>query len=297
MDVFSTLLVYGLSEGAITFLIAVGLSIIWGMMDVVNFSHGAIFVWGAYVFAWAFAQTGSFLIGLLAAAAATALIGLGMEKLLISRIYKRHSAQIVLTLGLSIILVECVTLVFGVKQIAVPQPAWLSSTWNISGVVIPHYRLFLIAVGAIAIVGVYVVFYRTKLGMVIRAGVQRPDMVEALGINIRKYFTLVFTAGAALAGLGGALYAPMAGALIPQAGDANQINAIIVLIIGGLGDVMGTASGSIFLGLLDKVVAWFLPSMSIFANAIVMALVLTFRPQGLFRGLSIRRLWKGRENS
>jgi branched-chain amino acid transport system permease protein len=295
MDIFLTLFIYGLSEGAITFLIAVGLSIIWGMMDVVNFSHGAIFVWGAYMSAWVFAQTGSFLAGLLAAVAVTAAIGLAMEKLLISRIYKRHSAQIVLTLGLSIILVECVTLAFGVKQVAVAQPVWLSGRWDINGVVIPHYRLFLIAVGAAAIISVYVVFYRTRLGMVIRAGVQRPDMVEALGINIRRYFTLVFTAGAALAGLGGALYAPMAGALIPQAGEANQISAIIVLIIGGLGDVMGTASGSVFLGLLDKVVAWFLPSMSIFANAIVMALVLTFRPRGLFRGLSISRLWKRRD--
>jgi len=296
MDIFLTLLINGLSEGAITFLIAVGLSIIMGLMDVVNFSHGAIFIWGAYVSAWTTAQTGSFFLGLLAAAAATALIGLVMERLLIARIYKRHSAQIVLTLGLSIILIECVMLVFGVQQVPVPKPAWLSGIWNIDGVMISHYRVFLIAVGALAIVGVYLLFYRTKLGMVIRAGVQRPDMVEAIGVNIRLYFTLVFMGGAALAGFVGALYAPLAGALTAHSGDANQITAIIVLIIGGMGDVMGTAAGSIFLGLMDKVVAWFLPAMSIFASAILMALVLTFRPQGLFRGLSIRRLWKGREN-
>ncbi len=122
-------------------------------------------------------------------------------------------------------------------------------------------------------------------------------MVEAVGVNIRLYFTLVFMGGAALAGLGGSLYAPLIGALTAQVGDPNQITAIIVLIIGGMGDVMGTAAGSIFIGLLDKVVAWFLPAMSIFANAIVMALVLTFRPQGLFRGLNISRLWKGREKA
>jgi len=295
MDIFLTLLINGLSEGAITFLIAVGLSIIWGLMDVVNFSHGAIFVWGAYVSAWVSARTGSFALGLASAAAATAVIGFVMEKLLISRIYKRHSAQIVLTLGLSIILIECVKLVFGAQQVTVLKTSWLAGVWNVNGVVLSHYRLFLIAVGILAVVGVYLVFYRTKLGMVIRAGVQRPDMVEAIGINIRLYFTLVFMGGAALAGLGGALYAPLVGALAAHSGDANQITAIIVLIIGGMGDVMGTASGSLFIGLLDKVVAWYLPAMSIFASAIVMALVLTFRPQGLFRGLSLRRLIKGRE--
>ncbi|MPN30227.1 hypothetical protein SDC9_177690 [bioreactor metagenome] len=168
------------------------------------------------------------------------------------------------------------------------RPAALSGTTVVGGVTIVHYRIFLIAVGLMVAVCIHLVLTRTRVGMVIRAGVQRPDMVESLGINIKLYFTVVFAAGAALAGLGGALYSPLVGSVSSTAGIYNQILAFIVVIVGGMGSFVGSALGSVLIGLMGAVVAWFAPSLSVVANVLLMALVLMFKPKGLF-GLAVKK--------
>ncbi len=140
----------------------------------------------------------------------------------------------------------------------------------------------MIVVGLIVIIGMNLILNRSKVGMIIRAGVQDPDMVQALGINIRRYFTIVFAVGGALAGLGGALYAPLVGNMVSTAGMHNQILAFIVVVIGGIGSFTGTAVGSLFLGLMGSIIGWFVPSLAVVANVTLMVIVLAFKPEGLF---------------
>lgn len=283
MDILITLLMNGLAEGALIFLMASGLSIILGLMGVVNFTHGTLFLWGGYVFIWIFQMTGSFLLGILSAIIVVFLMGVLFEKYFVSRVYGNVPAQILITLGLQVIFTDLVRLLWGATPISVARPDFLAGTTLVGGVTIVHYRIFLIAIGLLVAVAIHLILTRTRVGMVIRAGVQRPDMVQALGINIRFYFTMVFAAGAALAGLGGALYAPLVGNMVSTAGIHNQILAFIVVVIGGMGSFIGSAVGSVFLGIMGAIIGWFAPSLAVVANVTLMALVLAFRPQGLFR--------------
>lgn len=289
MDIFLTLIINGLSEGALIFLMASGLSIICGLMGVVNFSHGTLFVWGGYIFVWIYQMTGSFLAGLAAAAVGVFVLGVIFEKLFVNRVYGNAPAQILITLGLQIVFTDLVRLFWGATPIATARPAFLSGTTIISGVTIVHYRVFLIIIGLIVAIVVSYILNHSKAGMVIRAGVQRPDMVQALGINIKLYFTIVFAVGAALAGLGGALSAPLVGNVVSTSGGYNQILAFIVIVIGGLGDFMGTAKGSLFLGIMGAFVAWFAPSLAVVANVGLMAIVLAFKPEGLFSRTAVKK--------
>lgn len=288
MDIVLTLLINGLAEGALIFLMASGLSIILGLMGVVNFTHGTLFIWGGYVFIWIYKATNHFWLGILAAVVIVFLLGLLFEKLFVSRVYGNMPAQILITLGLQVVFTDLVRLFWGASPIAVLRPAFLAGNTVIAGVTIVHYRIFIIGVGLLVAVVIHHILTRTRVGMVIRAGVQRPDMVQALGINIKLYFTIVFAAGAALAGLGGALYAPMVGSVVSTAGIYNQILAFIVVIVGGMGSFMGAALGSMLIGIMGAVVAWFAPSLSVVANVLLMALVLMFKPAGLF-GLAVKK--------
>lgn len=282
-----TLLINGISEGAHIFLMAASLSVILGLLKVVNFAHGALFLWGAYAFAWVFNSTGNWFLGILGAIVAGFIIGAIFEKVFISRVYGNISAQIMITLGLQIVFTELVRVVFGVRTIVVERPALLDgvSEWN--GVTIVHYRIFLIVVSIIVAIVGHIILTRTRSGMIIRAGVQNSEMVGALGININLYFTLVFAVGGALAGLGGALFIPLVGAITPEIGAANQLLAFIVVIIGGMGNYIGSAIGSLFLGVMVALIGWFIPDISLIAPVALMALVLIFRPQGLF-GLAVK---------
>lgn len=282
MDIFLTLFINGLSEGALIFLVASGLAIILGLMGVVNFAHGTLFIWGGYVYVWMYLMTGNFLLGLLASMVMVFILGLIFEKFFVGKLYGNTPAQILITLGLDIIFVEIVRLIWGNTPIAINRPKFISGTTIISGVTISHYRVFLIFIGVSVLIAVNYILKNSKAGMVIRAGVQRADMVQALGINIKRYFTVVFAAGAALAGLGGALYAPLAGNVISTAGGANQILAFIAIVIGGIGNFSGTAKASFLLGLMNAFVAWFFPSLAVVTNVLVMAIVLALKPEGLF---------------
>ncbi len=288
MDIILTLLMNGLAEGALIFLMASGLSIILGLMGVVNFTHGTLFLWGGYVFIWIYKMTGSFVLGVLAAIIIVFILGAFFEKFFVSRVYGNVPAQILITLGLQVIFTDLVRLFWGATPIAVARPSFLAGTTVTGGVTIVHYRIFLIVIGLIVALGIHLILNRSKVGMVIRAGVQRPDMVQALGINIKLYFTIVFAAGAALAGLGGALYAPLVGNMVSTAGIHNQILAFIVVVIGGMGSFIGSAMGSVFLGLMGAIIGWYAPSFAVVANVTLMALVLAFKPQGLF-GLAVKK--------
>lgn len=323
MGTLITLVVSGLAEGALIFLMASGLSIILGMMGVINFAHGTLFLWGGYAYMFSYysirarvilsafpdafqtgtqggllkvtgvqLQTGQvlpfsqelliFVASILIAVAVVFIMGIIFEKLFINRVYGNAPAQILITLGLQVVFTDLVRVIWGPNMIPMGRPPFLDGVSSFAGARIAHYNVFLIVVGATVAVIIHRIITRTRIGMVIRAGLQSPENVEALGINIRKYFTVIFASGAALAGLGGALYMPLVGNVVSSAGMNNQILAFIVVVIGGLGNFMGSFLGSIFLGLMGVVVAVFLPAISVVANVLVMAVVLVFRPEGLF---------------
>jgi branched-chain amino acid transport system permease protein len=208
---FLTLFINGLAEAALLFLLAAGLTIILGMMGVLNFAHGTLFLWGGYVHVWLYAQTGDFILSLAGATATGFLLGLAFERLFIRGFYGRPTAQILITLGLMIVFSELARLLWGPDALVAVRPAALSGTLTFQGAIVARYRLFLILVGAAFAIFLHLVMQKSRIGMVIRAGVQSAEMVQALGIDIRRYFSLVFAAGAAMAALGGALYAPMVG--------------------------------------------------------------------------------------
>ena len=283
-----TLIFNGISEGCLIFLMASSLSIILGLMGVVNFAHGTQFLWGGYVYAWIYNMTGNFVLALVAAFAIGFILGAVFEKFFVSKVYGNISAQIMITLGLQIVFTELCRVFWGAQQITVARPTFLSGVSYFGDITIIHYRIFLIVVGVALAILVHLLLNRTKIGIIIRAGVEDAEMVSALGINISSLFTVVFACGAALAGLGGALYAPLTGTLISTMGASNQLLAFIVVVIGGMGSFIGSALGSLFLGLMVAVIAWFIPSLSLIAPVLLMALVLIYRPKGLF-GLAVKK--------
>jgi branched-chain amino acid transport system permease protein len=283
------LLFNGISEGALYFLMAASLSVILGLMGVVNFAHGALFLWGAYVFRWVYVYIvpGNFIFAIACATLAGFLIGLLFEKVFISRVYGNIGAQIMITLGLQIVFTELVRVIWGPSALVVGRPPMLAGvshlTFNFGTVIISHYRLFVIIVGVLVAVFGHILLTRTRVGMTIRAGVQNSEMVGALGININRYFTLVFAVGGALAGFGGALFAPMSGTITPLTGNMFQLMAFIVVVIGGMGSFMGSALGSLFMAIMIALIGWTIPDISTVAPVALMALILIFRPQGLFK--------------
>ena len=267
---------------------ASSLSVILGLMGVVNFAHGTLFLWGAYVFQWVYNITGNWPLSVAGAIITGLTLGFVFERAFISRMYGNISAQIMITLGIQIVFTELVRMIWGAQQITVARPLWLRGVSQLGGVIIVHYRLFLIISSVIIAIAGHLILTKTRVGMVIRAGVQNSEMVSALGINIKRYFTLVFAVGAALAGLGGALFAPLNGTLTSTIGAANQLSAFIVVIIGGMGSFTGSALGSLFLGVMIALIGWTLPDISLVAPVALMALVLIFRPKGLF-GLAVKQ--------
>ncbi|MGI9952788.1 branched-chain amino acid ABC transporter permease [Moorellaceae bacterium AZ2] len=287
MDTFVNLFTNGIATGMAIFLLAVGLSIIFGLMGILNFAHGAFFLWGAYVGAWVFGCTRSFFLALVSAVLAGALLGVILERTTISRVFGNHLSQILLTMGLMIVLGELVKVIWGPNMLTSPPPRFLEGSWEFGGIVLIKYRVFTIAVGLVVAMAVYVLLTRTRVGIIVRAGVENPDMVQALGIDIRKVFTMVFALGAGLAALGGAIMGPLGGSISPTMGLDNQLLAFIVVVTGGLGSFVGSLIGALLVGLLGAAVSWFVPEASLAVNVLLMALVLLVKPTGLFGGGNI----------
>jgi len=282
MELLINLTVNGLATGMLIFLLAAGLTLIFGLMSVLNFAHGGLFAWGAFAGVWVYGMTGSFVIGIAGALVTGAILGFFTEKLIIKPVYGNHVQQILITLGLMLVLQELIKVVWGPNQIAVKTPSYLAGSWEIGDVILIKYRLFIIIVGLIVFSIFQYILKRTKIGLIVRAGVINKDMVQALGINIKRVFLLVFMTGSSLAALGGVLMAPYSGQVYAEMGMEFAILAFIVVVIGGMGSFPGSLLAAILVGLAGSFMAYYVPALSLAVNMILMAVVLIFRPQGLF---------------
>jgi len=290
----------GLQLGLMLFLLAAGLTLIFGIMDLVNLAHGSFYMIGAYFAATFTALTGDFILGAALAIAATVLVGMALEVIAIRRLYGRdHLDHVLGTFGLILFFNELVRLVWGPAGMNVPLPAWLNTHFTIlPGVEYPTYRIAIILVTLLVALFMYVLVMRTRIGMLIRAGASNREMVGALGVNIKLLYTLVFGLGTGLAGLAGLMQAPILTVQIGM-GENILILAFVVIIIGGIGSIRGAFIAAILVGLVDTIGRGFLPDIlslllpSRSASAIspalssmliylMMAIVLVLRPQGLF---------------
>jgi branched-chain amino acid transport system permease protein len=289
-----TLTVAGLAMGMMIFLMASGLSLIFGLMDVLNFGHSAFVSFGAFIAASVLAATASWVAGdsavlniaalLLAIAAATAfgaVAGWFFERVVVKPVYKDHLRQILITIGALIVAEQLILAIWGGVPIAVPRPAVLEGSLLIGNVAIETYRIFAFALGLAVYLALHFVLNRTRVGLLIRAGVENREMVEALGFRIERLFIAVFMAGSALAAMGGAMWAGYQGLITPTLGAEMMILVFIVVIIGGLGSIEGSLLGAIMVGLTANYVAFLMPKMALASNMILMMAILLWRPYGL----------------
>jgi branched-chain amino acid transport system permease protein len=283
MDLIVSLTVNGLATGMLIFLLAAGLTLIFGLMSVLNFAHGGLFIWGAYAGVWIYYSTNSFLLAIITAIITGLVLGLITERLIIRPVYGNHIQQILITLGFMLVLQEFIKVVFGPNQKAVYPPAWLKDSFQFGDIILIKYRLFIIAVGFLLFFTIYFILKKTRIGLIVRAGVMNREMVQSLGINIRFVFMAVFMVGAALAALSGILHAPYSGVIYAEMGLEFSILAFIVVVIGGMGSFTGSLFAAILVGLAQAFMAYYVPALSLAVNMLIMTIVLIFRPQGLFK--------------
>ena len=290
-----TLTAAGLAMGMIIFIIASGLTLIFGLMDVLNFGHGVFIALGAYVavsvlgalpewvnstqLGWNLAAIG---IAIAAAMLAAGLAGWIFERVIVRRVYGQHLKQILITMGGMVIGEELIKMVWGAQQIGLPLPTALRGAVLIGDAAIEKYRLLAVLVGLVVFAVLLVILKRTKLGLLIRAGVQDREMVESLGYRIGRLFVGVFVAGSALAGLGGVMWGLYQQNVIPQIGAQVNVLIFIVIIIGGLGSTGGCFLGALLVGLLANYAGFLLPKLALFSTILLMVGILLWRPQGLF---------------
>lgn len=284
MELLFNLTLNGLATGMLIFLLAAGLTLIFGLMDVLNFAHGGLFAWGAYSGIWIYTTTGSFLIGIIGAILTGFLLGIITEKWIIKPVYGNHVQQILITLGLMLVLSEMLKVIWGPNQLTANPPEYLRGSWEIGDIIIIKYRVFIIIVGLLVFSGVQFLLKNTKIGLVVRAGVMNKEMVQALGINIKKVFMFVFMIGSGMAALGGVLFGPYSGVIHAGMGMEFAILAFIVVVIGGMGNFTGSVMAAILVGLSGSFMAYYVPELSLAVNMLLMAVVLIVKPQGLFGG-------------
>ncbi|MFC4023305.1 branched-chain amino acid ABC transporter permease [Oceanobacillus longus] len=282
MDLIISLTVNGLATGMLIFLLAAGLTLIFGLMSVLNFAHGGLFIWGAYTGVWSFQMTGSFIVGIIVAIITGLLLGLVTERLIIRPVYGNHIQQILITLGFMLVMQEFIKVVFGPDQKAVFPPEILQGSFLVGDIVLIKYRLFIIAVGLLIFIVSSLILKRTRVGLIVRAGVMNKEMVQSLGINIKLVFMLVFMVGAAMAALSGIMHAVYSGVIYAEMGLEFSILAFIVVVIGGMGSFSGSLFAAILVGLAQAFMAYYVPALSLAVNMLLMTVVLIFRPQGLF---------------
>lgn len=290
----------GFQLGLLLFLVASGLTLVFGILDFVNLAHGSIYMVGAFICASLTFVVGNFLLAMLIALPLTAVVGYGVERFVARHLYDRdHLDHVLATFGLILVIDTSVHLIWGPAGFSVPLPHWLDGQVELfTGVIVPTYRLLIISVGLTVAAGLYWLVNFTRLGMLIRAGASNRTMVSALGIDIQKLFALVFALGAMLAGLAGMLISPITEASISMGGEII-ITAFVVIIVGGIGSMKGAFIAAIIIGLIDTLGRSFLddffklfmsadaaetsaPAISSMLIYILMALILAIRPQGLF---------------
>lgn len=272
----------GLAFGSLLALVSSGLTIILGTLGVLNFAHGAMFMLGAYAAFVALSYWHSYLAALALGSVALLVIGLALERGLIRFYYHRPPEdQILVTFGLGIMLVEAARFVFGDLSQRVPVPSWGDGIVDLGYFVYPRYRVEAIGIVAALLLAFYLVLYRTRLGLIVRAGIEDATMVGLLGLNVRRMFMVVFALGAVAAGVAGVIYAPLA-AIRPDMGSPFLVQAFVVVVIGGLGSFPGAIVGGIVVGEILSLTTLVNPAYAQAAIYAVMAIVLTVRPLGLF---------------
>jgi branched-chain amino acid transport system permease protein len=300
INIFIEQLLNGFQLGMLLFLFAAGLTLVFGIMDLVNLAHGSIYMVGAFIAATITLWLDSFILGIIFALPLTLLFGMVLEFIALKTIYARdHMDQVLATFGLILFLNEFVRIIWGPAGLAIPLPILLDGSIDLPlGIVYPAYRLFIIIIGVLVAIGLYWLVAKTRLGMLIRAGASNRIMASALGVNIRLLFTAVFGLGAMLSGLAGMLIAPINQAQIGM-GEEILILAFVVIVIGGIGSIRGAFIASILAGVIDTMGRAFLdvlllallpsnaaeaagPALSSMLIYLLMAVVLVFRPQGLF---------------
>jgi len=279
-------LLAGVSNGMLLFLISAGLSLIFGVLRIINFAHGALFMFGAFVAvsltALAPETTGAFAAALIGAAAGLAVLGALLEAGLLRRIYHaQHEYQLLLTFALVFILGDVAKLIWGREDHSVSVPSLLTGSARALGLTFPTYRLFLIGVGIVVAIALWWVLHRTRWGVFVRAATMDRGMLSALGVNTRWLFTAVFALGAALAGLGGALAAPIV-AVGPGLHVQVIIDAFVVVVIGGMGSVLGALVASLLVGIVNAFGILAIPGAAVVLTFALMAVILIVRPHGLF---------------
>ncbi|MDA8252302.1 MAG: branched-chain amino acid ABC transporter permease [Rhodospirillales bacterium] len=278
---FVSQLFNGLASGALLALISSGLTIIYGTLGVLNLAHGAMFMLGGYAGYVAFQATGSYVVAVIVGALFLVVVGAVMERVLIRQFYDRpHEDQILVTFGLGIVIVELVRLGFGSLSKSVPPPAWAAGVTPMGFLIYPTYRIVVLAIAAVALAVLYVVLYRTRLGMIVRAGIEDSGMVGMLGINVYRVFMLVFGIGAMAAGFAGIVNAPVV-SLSPDMGDSILVQTFVVVVIGGVGSFPGAILGGLISGEILSLTSMVDPAYSEVMLFVVMTLVLLLRPHGL----------------
>ena len=295
LDAWVTLTVAGLTMGIMLFLVASGLTLIFGLMDVLNFAHAAFVTVGAYIAVSVLRPLAGWtstlsltlnlvalLVALVAAAAASGALGFVFERVIIRQVYGAPLRQILITIGALTVIEQLVIVLWGPEAIPLPKPASLRGSLFVGGSTIETYRLVALCVGLAVAAAMQLFLTRTRLGLVVRAGVENREMIQALGYPIRRVFVGVFMAGTALAGMGGMMWAQYQALVDSQIGDSMTILVFIILIIGGLGSVSGCFIGAILVGLTANYVSFLAPKLALGSNILLMTLILLWQPRGLF---------------
>ena len=290
-----TLTIAGLAMGLLIFIMASGLTLVFGLMDVMNFAHGLFIAIGAYIAASTMklfssaagsdsfaANLGALAPALLGAVVAAGLIGLFFERVIVRPVYGQHLKQILITTGGMIVAEQLIHVLWGPDLLPLPRPETLRGSFLVGDIAIEKFRLLAVVVGLVVFAAMMLILNRTKIGLLIRAGVENKEMVEAMGYRIRRLFVGVFVAGSALAGLGGALWGLYQESVTVHIGAQMMVLIFIVIIIGGLGSVGGCFVGSVLVGLLANYVGYLSPKVALGSNILLMMLVLCWRPQGLY---------------
>ncbi|WP_281985286.1 branched-chain amino acid ABC transporter permease [Thalassorhabdomicrobium marinisediminis] len=289
-----TLTVSGLAMGMMIFIMASGLTLVFGLMDIINFGHGAFISLGAFVGVsvlfglggWTDAASlplniAAILLAILAAMLLTGALAWAFERVIVRPVYGSHLKQILITVGALIVIEEAIHVIWGGEETFLNRPNALRGAVTFAGAALEKYRILAVVVGLAIFFGLRLVLQRTKIGLIVRAGVENPDMVEALGYRLRLVFIGVFIAGSALAGLGGVMWALYEQVITAGMGENMMVLIFIVVIIGGLGSVEGAFVGALLVGLLQNYVAFLEPKLALVSNIGLMTVILLWRPQGM----------------
>ena len=278
---FISQLFNGLVLGALLALISSGLTIIYGTLGVLNLAHGAMFMLGGYAGWMAYDYSGSFILAVIAGSLFVMLVGVVTERVIIRHFYSRPPEdQLLVTFGLAIVFVEAVRFFFGSLSHSVPPPSALVGITDLGFMLYPTYRIALLGIVTVALLALYFVLYRTRLGMIVRAGIEDSVMVSSLGINVYKIFMLVFGIGAMAAGFAGIINAPVV-SIAPDVGEAILVQTFVVVVIGGVGSFPGAVLGGLIAGEILSLTSMVNPAYSYVMLFVAMTLVLVFRPRGL----------------